>query len=334
MACRRSRLTTRNVSTPASWARSSASISAGRSRAGRTSGSPRSSARSPTTCMRSGRPAHRHGRRHHRHLHLLPGTRGQWLCPDLGSEAVGRGWLNYLIENRTILWWGGLGHSTEHTAYLRLKSGIPAPRSGSAELNGPVTSEQIGAQIFIDGWAMASPGDPARAARLARRGRERQPRRRGRPRRGAPRRDGGRGLRRAGPRSPARHRPVLHPEGFGHRRVDRRPPRLARHAARLAGRARADSSAPYGYDRLSRQLSRRPESRPDRSWACCTAATTSARRCRSLTRPGGTRTATRATSAAAGPPGRPRRPKCRPSTGAARSPTGSIFDRRRRPRDH
>lgn len=88
--------------------------------------------------------------------------------PDLGSEAVGRAWLNYLIENRTILWWGGLGHSTEHTAYLRLKSGIPAPRSGSAELNGQVTSEQIGAQIFIDAWAMASPGDPARAAALAR----------------------------------------------------------------------------------------------------------------------------------------------------------------------
>lgn len=88
--------------------------------------------------------------------------------PDLGSEAVGRAWLNYLIENRTILWWGGLGHSTEHTAYLRLKAGVPAPRSGSAELNGRETSEQIGAQIFIDAWAMASPGDPARAAHLAR----------------------------------------------------------------------------------------------------------------------------------------------------------------------
>ena len=88
--------------------------------------------------------------------------------PNLGSAAVGRAWLNYLIENRTILWWGGLGHSTEHTAYLRLKAGIPAPRSGSAELNGRETSEQIGAQIFIDAWAMAAPGDPERAALLAR----------------------------------------------------------------------------------------------------------------------------------------------------------------------
>jgi hypothetical protein len=32
-----------------------------------------------------------------------------------------------------------------------------------------VLSEQIGAQIFIDGWAMACPGDPERAADLARR---------------------------------------------------------------------------------------------------------------------------------------------------------------------
>jgi hypothetical protein len=88
--------------------------------------------------------------------------------PELGSEAVGRAWLNYIIEDRTILWWGGIGNSTEHTAYLRLKSGIPAPRSGSAALNGRATSEQIGAQIFIDAWAMAAPGDPERAAAFAR----------------------------------------------------------------------------------------------------------------------------------------------------------------------
>lgn len=89
--------------------------------------------------------------------------------PDLSSEAIGRAWLNYIIEDRTILWWGGLGNSTEHTAYLHLKSGIPAPRSGSIALNGRTVAEQIGAQIFIDAWAMASPGDPERAATLARR---------------------------------------------------------------------------------------------------------------------------------------------------------------------
>jgi ADP-ribosylglycohydrolase len=95
--------------------------------------------------------------------------------PDYGNSMkltpaqIGQTWMNYLIENRTILWWGGLGNSTEHTAYLRLKSGIPAPRSGSIATNGKVVAEQIGAQIFIDGWAMVSPGDPAQAADLARR---------------------------------------------------------------------------------------------------------------------------------------------------------------------
>ena len=89
--------------------------------------------------------------------------------PDLTPEQIGHTWLNYLIEGRTILWWGGLGMSTEHTAYLRLKAGIPAPQSGSAALNGSRVAEQIGAQIFIDGWAMISPGNPAQAADFARR---------------------------------------------------------------------------------------------------------------------------------------------------------------------
>ena len=88
---------------------------------------------------------------------------------DLTPAQIGQTWLNYIIEGRTILWWGGLGNSTEHTAYLRLKSGVPAPRSGSRELNGTIISEQIGAQIFIDGWAMVAPGDPELAADLARR---------------------------------------------------------------------------------------------------------------------------------------------------------------------
>ncbi len=86
---------------------------------------------------------------------------------DIDSSDIGRTWLNYLIEERTILWWGGLGNSTEHTAYLRLKNGINAPTSGSAELNGRVVAEQIGAQIFIDAWAMVSPGDAERAAHFA-----------------------------------------------------------------------------------------------------------------------------------------------------------------------
>ena len=86
---------------------------------------------------------------------------------DITAQQIGESWLNYLIEKRTILWWGGLGNSTEHTAYLRLKNGIQAPDSGSMALNGKVVAEQIGAQIFIDGWAMVSPGDPDQAAALS-----------------------------------------------------------------------------------------------------------------------------------------------------------------------
>jgi ADP-ribosylglycohydrolase len=89
--------------------------------------------------------------------------------PNLTPAQIGQAWLNYLIEERTVLWWGGLGVSTEHTAYLRLKSGIAAPASGSLALNGKTISEQIGAQIFIDGWAMLTPGDPERAVDWARR---------------------------------------------------------------------------------------------------------------------------------------------------------------------
>jgi ADP-ribosylglycohydrolase len=71
--------------------------------------------------------------------------------PDYGnsrgltSAQIGQTWLNYIIERRTILWWGGLGNSTEHTAYLRLKNGISAPESGSIALNGKIVAEQIGA---------------------------------------------------------------------------------------------------------------------------------------------------------------------------------------------
>jgi ADP-ribosylglycohydrolase len=85
----------------------------------------------------------------------------------LTSRQIGNSWLNYIVEDRSILWWGGIGNSTEHTAYLRLKSGVPAPLSGSIELNGKTVAEQIGAQIFIDGWAMVSPGNPDQAAYLA-----------------------------------------------------------------------------------------------------------------------------------------------------------------------
>ncbi|MDQ3512786.1 MAG: ADP-ribosylglycohydrolase family protein [Chloroflexota bacterium] len=88
---------------------------------------------------------------------------------DITPEQIGQSWLNYIVETRTILWWGGMGNSTEHTAFLRLQAGVPAPRSGSIELNSKTIAEQIGSQIFIDGWAMIAPGDPELAVDLARR---------------------------------------------------------------------------------------------------------------------------------------------------------------------
>jgi ADP-ribosylglycohydrolase len=91
------------------------------------------------------------------------------LGADTPVDFFGDNWLNYLIERRTILWWGGVGYSTEHTAYSRLKRGIRAPESGSAALNGRVVSEQIGAQIFIDAFGLVAPDKPELAMSLAER---------------------------------------------------------------------------------------------------------------------------------------------------------------------
>ncbi len=89
------------------------------------------------------------------------------LYADTPEDFFGKTWLNYLIEERTVLWWGGLGVSTGHSAYLRLAQGFPSPQSGSIEVNGPVVAQQIGAQIFIDAFGMVAPGEPELAARLA-----------------------------------------------------------------------------------------------------------------------------------------------------------------------
>ena len=90
-------------------------------------------------------------------------------CPqDITAAQIGEAWLNYIVEDKTVLWWGGMARSTEHSAYLRLKAGIMPPKSGSSEYNGKAIAEQIGSQIFIDTWAMVNPGNPRRAAKMAR----------------------------------------------------------------------------------------------------------------------------------------------------------------------
>jgi ADP-ribosylglycohydrolase len=86
----------------------------------------------------------------------------------IDAATIGDTWLNYIVEDKTVLWWGGLGRSTEHSAYLRLKAGIRAPESGSARLNSRAMAEAIGAEIFIDSWALSNPGEPERAAAMAR----------------------------------------------------------------------------------------------------------------------------------------------------------------------
>ncbi|NWG14993.1 MAG: ADP-ribosylglycohydrolase family protein [Chloroflexi bacterium] len=88
---------------------------------------------------------------------------------DPTAAQLGDTLLNYLGDQHGTIWWGGYGISTEHTAYVNLANGIPAPRSGSIIQNGAATAEQIGGQIFSDIWGLVAPNDPARAAALAER---------------------------------------------------------------------------------------------------------------------------------------------------------------------
>lgn len=88
---------------------------------------------------------------------------GRELCAQDVAEVL----LNYAPFEHGFFWWGGYGVSTEHTAYLNLRYGIPAPSSGSIVRNGAVVAEQIGGQIFIDCWGLVSPGNPKQAAKLA-----------------------------------------------------------------------------------------------------------------------------------------------------------------------
>lgn len=83
------------------------------------------------------------------------------------AQDVGNALLNYAPYEHGFFWWGGYGISTEHTAYLNLRSGVPAGASGSVELNGATVAEQIGGQIFIDTWGLVAPGNPELAASLA-----------------------------------------------------------------------------------------------------------------------------------------------------------------------
>ncbi len=86
---------------------------------------------------------------------------------SITEKEMGYTWLNYAPENHGFFWWGGYGISTEHTAYLNMKHGIDAPRSGSSLQNGLACAEQIGGQIFSDCWGFIAPGEPRLAAEYA-----------------------------------------------------------------------------------------------------------------------------------------------------------------------
>lgn len=75
--------------------------------------------------------------------------------------------LNMIPDGHSFFWWGGVGISTEHTMYENIKNGIAAPESGSEKLNGKALAEQIGGQIFSDGWAYVAYKDTDEAVRLA-----------------------------------------------------------------------------------------------------------------------------------------------------------------------
>lgn len=100
-------------------------------------------------------------------LFFLTGLEQAGSADAMTPRHVAQALLNYAPYEHGFFWWGGYGISTEHTAYLNLRAGIPAPRSGSIAQNGAAVAEQIGGQIFIDTWGLVTPGNPALAAELA-----------------------------------------------------------------------------------------------------------------------------------------------------------------------
>lgn len=100
-------------------------------------------------------------------LILLNALENKHSWSDLTAADFGEALLNAVGCEHGSFWWGGYGISTEHTAYLNLLGGIPAPRSGSSAQNGKALAEQIGGQIFSDIWGLLLPNNPRAAADLS-----------------------------------------------------------------------------------------------------------------------------------------------------------------------
>lgn len=93
-------------------------------------------------------------------------VRGLEHYKNLTAREMGFTCLNYIPKEHGFFWWGN-ELSTEHTAYKNLLSGMEAPHSGSANVNGMEMAEQIGGQIFIDCFGFVAPGNPSLACELA-----------------------------------------------------------------------------------------------------------------------------------------------------------------------
>lgn len=93
-------------------------------------------------------------------------VRGLEHYKNITPREMGYTCLNYIPKEHGFFWWGN-ELSTEHTAYKNLLSGMEAPESGSAKVNGMEMAEQIGGQIFIDCFGFVAPGNPSLACELA-----------------------------------------------------------------------------------------------------------------------------------------------------------------------
>ena len=105
-----------------------------------------------------------------RHLYLSarPGGLRQPPRPDRRPDRPDLAQLPHRAAHDPLVGRPGQLHRAHRLSAPEARAS-PAPRSGSIATQRQVVAEQIGAQIFIDGWAMVAPGDPELAADLARR---------------------------------------------------------------------------------------------------------------------------------------------------------------------
>ena len=182
--------------------------------------------------------------------------------PNLTPEQIGNTWLNYLIERRTILWWGGIGNSTEHTAYLAVEERHPGAgeRVNRAQRHDGCRADRLPDLHRRLGHDRA--GRSGARRRLRPPCRERQSRRRGDLRSAGDRGHGGAGVRRVRSRPAHRRRRQPDPRRFDDRPAHRRHPGVARGRARLAEDAGEDRGQ-LRLRQVHRQLSHGAEPRPD-----------------------------------------------------------------------